>query len=122
MDRAANRARQSFDGRDLYPTLEEKVAALAESVIRSHPFVDANKRTGMAAAMVMFERNGQTVIAEADDMYDLAFQVEAGHVTVQDLAEWFADPINVLPLTEDEAEVMERLLDLDPFNRWEEEE
>lgn len=44
---------QSFGGNELYPTVEEKAAHLMYFVIKNHPFVDGNKRTG-AYALVWF--------------------------------------------------------------------
>jgi death-on-curing family protein len=46
---------QSFGGKDLYPTLEEKAAHLLYFMIKNHPFVDGNKRSG-AFAFVWFLR------------------------------------------------------------------
>ena len=43
----ANRAR--FGGKDLYPGIAEKAAALAFSLVMNHPFFDGNKRTGYGA-------------------------------------------------------------------------
>ncbi|KFI95685.1 RhuM family protein [Bifidobacterium stellenboschense] len=40
---------QSFDGQDLYPTVEEKAAHLLYFMVKDHPFADGNKR--MAAAL-----------------------------------------------------------------------
>lgn len=37
---------QSFDGADVYPTIEEKAAHFLYFVVKNHPFVDGNKRTG----------------------------------------------------------------------------
>ncbi len=37
---------QSFSGKDLYPTIEEKAAHLLYFMIKNHPFVDGNKRSG----------------------------------------------------------------------------
>ena len=37
---------QSFDGQDLYPSIEEKAAHLLYFVIKDHPFSDGNKRIG----------------------------------------------------------------------------
>ncbi len=48
LESAIARPFQTFDGGDLYPTIIEKVAALGESLIINHPFVDGNKRTGAA--------------------------------------------------------------------------
>lgn len=37
---------QTFDGKDLYPTIEEKAVNLFYLIIKNHPFVDGNKRSG----------------------------------------------------------------------------
>jgi prophage maintenance system killer protein len=49
---------QSFDGEDLYPTIEEKAAHLLYFIIKNHPFVDGNKRSG-AYAFVWFLRQAK---------------------------------------------------------------
>ncbi|MEP1096365.1 MAG: type II toxin-antitoxin system death-on-curing family toxin, partial [Cyclobacteriaceae bacterium] len=43
---ALNRPFQTFDGNELYPTVIDKAAAILESIIKNHPFIDGNKRTG----------------------------------------------------------------------------
>ena len=37
---------QTFDGVPLYPSVEERAAALLYFVIKDHPFIDGNKRIG----------------------------------------------------------------------------
>lgn len=44
---ALNRPYQTFDGLDLYPTAIEKSAAILESTIINHSFIDGNKRMDM---------------------------------------------------------------------------
>lgn len=44
---------QSFDKKDLYPSIEEKVAHLLYFIVKNHPFVDGNKRSG-AFAFIWF--------------------------------------------------------------------
>ena len=44
---------QSFNGRELYPTLEDKAAHLLYFIVKNHPFVDGNKRSG-AFAFIWF--------------------------------------------------------------------
>lgn len=46
---------QSFAGNDVYPTIEEKAANLLYFIIKNHPFVDGNKRSG-AYAFIWFLR------------------------------------------------------------------
>jgi len=45
LDSALNRPWQTFASEDLYPTCFEKAAAILESIILNHPFIDGNKRT-----------------------------------------------------------------------------
>lgn len=49
---------QSFGGADLYPSIEEKAAHLLYFIIKNHPFVDGNKRSG-AYAFVWFLRQAK---------------------------------------------------------------
>ena len=49
---------QSFGGEDVYPTIEEKAAHLLYFIIKNHPFVDGNKRSG-AYAFVWFLRQAK---------------------------------------------------------------
>ena len=47
LDSALESAFATFDGKELYPTKEEKGARLAYSLISNHAFVDGTKRIGM---------------------------------------------------------------------------
>jgi prophage maintenance system killer protein len=49
---------QSFDGKDLYPSLELKAANLLYFVIKNHPFVDGNKRSGAFAFIWFLNKAG----------------------------------------------------------------
>lgn len=42
---AVSLPRVTFDGRDLYPSIVEKAAALCFSLVMNHPFLDGNKRS-----------------------------------------------------------------------------
>ena len=55
---AAARSRQTFDGNEMYPSLFEKAAVIIHSLIKDHPFIDANKRTGMLSGWVFLSLNG----------------------------------------------------------------
>ncbi len=46
LNSAINRPFATFDNKDLYPTPIDKAAALVESIVINHPFVDGNKRMG----------------------------------------------------------------------------
>lgn len=49
---------QTFDGKELYPSLEEKAAQLLYSLVKNHSFVDGNKRIAAALFLWFLEKNG----------------------------------------------------------------
>ncbi|MBU0910088.1 MAG: virulence RhuM family protein [Proteobacteria bacterium] len=49
---------QTFGGRDLYPSVEEKAANLLYFVIKDHPFTDGNKRIGSFLFLLFLRANG----------------------------------------------------------------
>lgn len=54
---AVAQPQMTFGGEDLYPTVAEKAAAIAFSIINNHPFMDGNKRVPHAAAEVFLALN-----------------------------------------------------------------
>jgi Virulence protein len=48
---------QSFDGYDLYPTLEDKASALLYFIVKNHSFIDGNKRIGATIFLYFLEKN-----------------------------------------------------------------
>ncbi|MBN1627186.1 MAG: virulence protein RhuM/Fic/DOC family protein [Deltaproteobacteria bacterium] len=49
---------QTFEGRNLYPSIEEKAAVLLYLVVKNHSFVDGNKRIAAAIFLYFLDRNG----------------------------------------------------------------
>ncbi|MFA5286333.1 MAG: virulence protein RhuM/Fic/DOC family protein [Smithellaceae bacterium] len=49
---------QTFDGKDVYPTTENKAAHLLYFVTKNHSFVDGNKRIAAALFICFLQRNG----------------------------------------------------------------
>jgi death-on-curing protein len=85
--------RMSFGGRDLYPTLIEKAAALSFALIQNHPFVDGNKRLGHAAMEVFLVLNGHEIKADVDEQETIILGVASGQVSRQGLSEWLTDHV-----------------------------
>lgn len=53
-----NAVLQTFDGKDVYPGLEEKGAHLLYFLVKNHSFVDGNKRIAAALFLWFMEKNG----------------------------------------------------------------
>lgn len=89
---AAHRPTASLLGREAYPDLHVKAAVLLESLVRSHPLVDGNKRLGWTAIAVFYGLNGFWLEAPDDPAYDLVIAVATGSRpypdTAQRLAGW----------------------------------
>lgn len=49
---------QSFDGREIYPSLQEKAANLLYFVVKNHSFLDGNKRIAATMFLYFLDRNG----------------------------------------------------------------
>ena len=88
MESAIARPYQTFDGQDLYQTVFEKAAAIAESIIINHPFVDGNKRTGYLAMLSILKDNGIQIIVSNDDIYNFVIKISTGDKRFEEIVEW----------------------------------
>ena len=68
-------------GRELlHASLDEQAAAYLFYLVKNHPFVDGNKRTGLVAMLVFLGLNGQRLEAPDDELTDLVLGVAAGRI------------------------------------------
>ena len=88
MESAIARPYQTFDGEDLYPTVFEKAAALTESIIINHPFIDGNKRTGLLAMLVILEIGNFKITASNDDTYNFTIEISTGEIKFEEIVLW----------------------------------
>jgi death on curing protein len=87
LESAAARPQATAFGRDAYPDLDAKAAALLHSLARSHALVDGNKRPALAAVIAFYGVNGRRLILTNDEAYDLVIDVATGHLdSVSDIA------------------------------------
>lgn len=86
---AVSRPRAMFDKKDLYPGLFQKVAALMESLIKNHPFIDGNKRTAIASAGIFLQMNGYVLTASQKDVVDFSVTMAAEPSNLDYAAQWF---------------------------------
>jgi death on curing protein len=85
---AVGRPQTSFDNRDLYPDLFMKAAALMDSLINNHPFVDGNKRTGIAAAVLFLQANGYRLQISNSELEKFTLEVARSEQTIEEIAAW----------------------------------
>ena len=91
LESAVARPSATFDGADLYPDLFEKAAALLDSLVNNHPFVDGNKRTGITSAAMFLRINGYRIICSQEELEAITMRVATEHPKVAALADWFRE-------------------------------
>jgi death-on-curing protein len=88
LESAVERVRQSFGGKDLYPTLELKAAALLAGLLKNHPFIDGNKRAAVVACGVFLEVNGRRLVMDQESLAETIETMAAGRAEPARLAIW----------------------------------
>ena len=85
LEAAVMQPQQTFDGKDLYPTLEEKAARYAFGIVSNHPFVDGNKRTGAALMLTFLAMNQHRMKPRQGEIANIILDVATGVASFDDL-------------------------------------
>jgi death-on-curing protein len=80
LESALARPRASAFGRDAYPSLHEKAAALTHSLARNHGLIDGNKRLSLAALIAFLGMNGWRLTWSNDEAYEFIMDVASGRL------------------------------------------
>lgn len=88
LESALARPLATFGGKQLYPSPFKRAAALAESVVLNHGFVDGNKRTAMYAMAAWLDREGYTIEAARGELRDLALAIAQRKLGIEEIATW----------------------------------
>jgi death-on-curing protein len=97
LEAAVSRPCVSFSGQEMFPGPIAKAAALMESVIQRHPFVDGNKRTGVASAIYLLRRHGYRLVRVTNaHLVELSLDVAAHRMDTEQLVSWFEEHTELL--------------------------
>ena len=88
LDSALNSCYQTFDGKELYPTKEEKGARLGFTLVSNHAFVDGNKRIGVLVMLSFLEVNGIKLKYTDDELIELGLGLASGRLSYENLLDW----------------------------------
>ena len=89
LESAVFQAQASFGEQWLHKDIFEMAAAYAYHICQNHPFVDANKRTALAAALMFLELNGISLLDPKGQLADAMFKVAKGELTKTQLTNIF---------------------------------
>ena len=79
----------TYGGKYLHGDIYEQAAAYAFHLCQNHPFVDGNKRTALASALVFLSLNGVELEDPKGALYDLMMGVVGSGVGKQEIAATF---------------------------------
>jgi len=93
LDSALNRPLQLFHYEK--PDLFELATAYASGIVRNHPFLDGNKRTGFLAAYTFLGINGLRLEASEEDAAVHFLALADGRLTDEELCDWLGRSCSV---------------------------
>lgn len=88
VESAVARPQAGFGGQYLYKTIFNKAAALLQSLLKNHPFVDGNKRTALTSAAILLRINGWKLLNNHKEEVGFAVKVDNGNLTVEQISKW----------------------------------
>ena len=88
LESAIARPSMTFDNQDLYPDVFDKAAALMDSLVNNHPFVDGNKRAGITSAALFLRTNGFRIICSHEELENFTLKIATGHPAIADISNW----------------------------------
>lgn len=86
---ALGRPQATFEEKELYPDLFQKTAALFDSLIRNHPFLDGNKRTAIASAALFLRINGYQLVVGNHEMVRFTLACAQSQHSLDEIIDWF---------------------------------
>ena len=88
LDSALNNPFQSFDGKELYPSIPAKAAQLCFGLVKNHAMIDGNKRLGAHIMLVFLALNGYELSYKQKELSDMILSVAAGEIGAEQIVQW----------------------------------
>lgn len=88
LESALSRPYQTFEGIELYEHAFQKAAAIIESLLINHPFLDGNKRTGYVVMRLILLENGWDLIADKEERYQFVMNIASGKMEFNQILNW----------------------------------
>lgn len=84
---------QSFDGKDFYPTIIEKISRLGYGLAANHAFIDDNKRIGALMTQLLLQWNEYNLVLKKGELADMFIAIADGSADESELLKWIQNHI-----------------------------
>ena len=88
LESAVFSATTSFDGNEVYPTVEEKASRLMYAITNNHAFVDGNKRIGVLTMLMTLQLNGVKIKYKQEELIELSLSVAENKTDYEGILSW----------------------------------
>ncbi|MCD8740214.1 type II toxin-antitoxin system death-on-curing family toxin [Mucilaginibacter roseus] len=88
LESALSRPFATFDGIDLYPAATDKAAAIFESLIINHPFMDGNKRIAYVMMEILLRFDGLYLPVSQNEKYQFVINASTGEIRFEEIKNW----------------------------------
>jgi death-on-curing protein len=88
LESAIHRPFATLDNQNLYPAASDKAAAILESILINHPFVDGNKRTAYVLMRLILINDGYDIVASQEEKYQIVISASIGEARFDDIKIW----------------------------------
>lgn len=85
IESSLNSGLATFDGIDLYPSIEDKISMISYSFIKNHGFNDGNKRVGCIVLLTLCYKNNIIIKPSQKDLICLGLGVADGSLNKDDI-------------------------------------
>ena len=88
---ALNNPFQSFDGKELYPSIQTKAARLCFGLVKNHAMMDGNKRLGAHVMLVFLALNGYELTYSQKELSDVILALASDDIGEKELLQWIME-------------------------------
>ena len=85
---ALNRPLSGTDKKEFYPNPTQKAAAIIESIVKNHPFIDGNTRIEFVLMRLVLLQNGFDIDATQDEKYTFVISIANGEFDYEKIYSW----------------------------------
>ena len=91
LDLALNNPFQSFDGKELCPSIQAKAAWLCFGLVRNHAMLDGNKRLGTHVMLVFLALNGYELYYSQKELSDVILALASSDIGEKEILQWIIE-------------------------------
>lgn len=83
----------TFDGKEIYPTILEKITRLSYSLTINHCFLDGNKRIGAFILIFLLEDNGFKIEFDDEELIKTFLEIAQNRMNYEEFLKYIKDKI-----------------------------